>query len=233
MKFPFFSYIILPIVLIASPLFALNNREQQLVDHVKWSIEQAEKGISKLNAQVLAVEGMTSPLIKRFLNNVCTLLNNNYLEIGVWKGSTFTAALFGNKSAIRKAVAIDNWSEFAGPAAEFKNNCKLIADVDYSFYSEDSFSINISKLFNDPVDIYFYDGNHTALSQELAFTYYNEILAPVFIAIVDDWNHGPAQVGTREAFKKLGYTIIFERELPGKHDTTLWWNGLYVAVVRK
>lgn len=211
----------------------LTEREAKLIDHVVWSIEQAEKGESKITPAVLAVPGMTSPRVKNFLNNLCTLDQATYFEIGVWKGATFTAALFGNKKSLRQAVAMDNWSEFGGPAAEFKANCNLIADVPFSFYNHDCFSVSKSGLFDAPVDIYFYDGEHSAHNQERAFTYYNDIFADSFIAVVDDWNFGPVPYGTRRAFQKLGYTILFERELPGKHDATLWWNGLYVAVIRK
>lgn len=211
----------------------LNEREKQLIDHVIWSIEQAEKGESKISPAVLAVPGMTSPRVKNFLNNLCTLDQATYFEIGVWKGATFTAALFGNKNSLRQAVAMDNWSEFGGPAEEFKANCSLIADVPFNFYNHDCFSISKNGLFDAPVDIYFYDGEHSAHNQERAFTYYNDLFASSFIAVIDDWNFGWVPYGTRQAFNKLGYTILFERELPGKHDATLWWNGLYVAVIRK
>ena len=211
----------------------LTAREMRLINHVRWSIEQAEAGNSKITAKVLEVPGMTSPRVKHFLNNLCTLAQTTYFEIGVWKGATFTAALYGNGNSLKQAVAMDNWSEFGGPANEFNANCSLIFDVPFSFYNHDCFSISKSGLFNNPIDIYFYDGEHTALSQEKAFTYYNDQFAESFIAIVDDWNHEPARLGTRQAFNKLGYTILFERELPGKHDNILWWNGVYVAVIRK
>lgn len=211
----------------------LTEREQQLIGHLCWSIEQAEKGISKIAAPVLNIRGMTSPRIRHFLNNLCTLEQATYFEIGVWKGATFTAALYGNKSFLKQAVAMDNWSEFGGPAAEFHANCSYISDVPFNFYNDDCFIINKQGIFHAPVDIYFYDGEHSTENQERAFTYYNDQFASSFIALVDDWNHEPVRTGTRQAFQKLGYTILFERELPGKHDNTLWWNGLYVAVIRK
>lgn len=211
----------------------LTQRDRQLVDHVLWSIDQAEKGISKITAEVLDVPGMTSPRVKHFLNNVCTFPQGTYFEIGVWKGATFTAALCANQDFLKQAVAMDNWSEFGGPAVDFANNCQLIKDVAFTFYNHDCFTFNKAGLFQSPIDIYFYDGEHSAWAQEQAFTYYNDQFADTFIAIVDDWNHPPTKWGTRHAFEKLGYTILFERELPGNHDTTLWWNGLYVAVIRK
>lgn len=211
-------------------------REQQLIEHAKWGISQAENGRSKLSSATLAVPGMTSHKVKHLLNNLCTLPQTSYLEIGVWKGATFTAALSGNKDTIQQAAAIDNWSKFEGPEQEFKNNCRAhISDIPYQFYSEESFTIDPKKLFDKSVDIYFYDGDHSELSQERAFTYYDSILASSFIAIVDDWCWSEVKSGTRKAFEKLGYTVLFEQELPARFngDTELWWNGIYVAVIRR
>lgn len=220
--------------LMCSPLFT--PREQQLINHVKQSVELAQLGISKLSNAVLYVPGMTSVRVKCFLNNICSFPNTSYLEIGVWKGATFTAALYANRDSIQQAVAIDNWAEFAGPSEEFHRNCQAyIADVPYQFYAHDCFTIDTKNLFKSPVDIYFYDGNHTEESQKQAFTYYDSAFAPSFIAIIDDWNHEPSRNGTKKAFEQLGYTILYELELPARFngDTELWWNGLYVAVVRR
>lgn len=238
-KNPLVSVLLLTVLI--SPAASLRSslflpREQQLIDHVKKSIELAQLGISKLSGSVLYVPGMTSLKVKCFLNNICSLPKTSYLEIGVWKGATFTAALYDNRDSIQQAVAIDNWTEFAGPAEEFHRNCQAyIADVPYQFYAHDCFTIDTKNLFKSPVDIYFYDGNHTEDSQQKAFTYYDSLFAASFIAIIDDWNHEPTRNGTRKAFEQLGYTILFELELPARFngDTELWWNGLYVTVVRR
>jgi hypothetical protein len=214
----------------------ISPHEQALINHVKFSIEQAQQGQAKLSNEVLAVKGMTSPKVKRLLNNLCSLPETTYFEVGVWKGSTFTAALYNNQESVVQAVAIDNWSEFGGPFAEFKQNCKtFINKVNYQFYEHDSFTINKENLFDAPVNIYFYDGSHIESAQEQAFTYFDSLFAPTFIALVDDWNHKPVPKGTKKAFQKLGYTILFEQELPSRSngDTAQWWNGLYIAVIRR
>lgn len=233
-QFLCFSYIVLAQEDIQ---IELTEREKELIDHVQSCINFGEQKSSKLSRDVLKVPGMTSPKVKHFLNNLCTLTNCTYLEIGVWKGATFTAALYHNQDSIIQAVGIDNWSEFGGPYQEFKKYTSLyLKNIPFQFYSHDAFTINIGELFKNPVDIYFYDGNHTAQSQELAFTYYDSIFADAFIAIVDDWNHPPVPIGTRNAFEKLGYTILFERILPARpqgEDINQWWNGLYVAVIRR
>ena len=210
---------------------------QILVDHVKQSIQSAQQHASKLNRDVLAIQGMTSPKIKHLLNNLCSLKDAQYLEIGVFMGSTFVAALYNNTDLLHHAVSVDNWSEFGGPKhAFFKNTQTFLPQNSFNFFDKDCFKLDIKTVCKKPVDIYFYDGNHSSESQEKAFTYFNEILADTFIAIVDDWVWAEVQEGTRKAFKKLNYTILYECELPCRlqgSDVDLWWNGFYVAVISK
>jgi hypothetical protein len=207
----------------------LNNREKMLIGHVENSIA---KGLSsRIDRSLPNIVGMTSSKIKHLLNNLCSLDNCRYLEIGVWKGATFTSALYKNTNII-SAVAIDNWSEWGGPKNEFEQNCACIKNIPFTLYEEDCFKIDITKLFTAPVDIYFYDGNHTEESQEKAFTYFDPILASSFIAIIDDWRHVTVPVGTRRAFEKLNYTILYEQALLG-HGPDEWHNGFYVAVIRR
>lgn len=208
----------------------------QLVEHVKKSIENAEKGNSKLSKEVLNLSGMSSAKVRHFLNNLCSAPNIRYLEIGCWKGSTLISALYGNYGSIKDAVAIDNWSKFGGPKELFLQNCKkFIPMFPLRFYEIDSFEVDTKAVFPLPINVYFYDGDHSALSQELALTYYNEILDDVFVVIIDDWNRKAVQSGTREAFKKLNYEILYKVALPSfrSNDQENWWNGIFVAVVRK
>lgn len=207
-----------------------------LTTHLKNSIALAEAGISKLSPGVLEIPGMSSPKGRHLLNNLCSLQGANYLEIGVWKGSTWISALYMNNNNIRSAIGIDNWSQAGGPYIEFQANCnQFISETKSLFYSVDSFHIDKQTTFNNPVNIYFYDGLHTDLAQELAFTYYNDVLDNVFIAIVDDWYFPEVQIGTRNAFEKLNYEVLYEQVLPALYhgDIENWWHGMYVAVIRK
>lgn len=215
----------------------ITKNENDIINHVIKSIELAETGVSKLNPEILKLEGMSSPKVRHFLNSICSAHNTSYLEIGCWKGSTWVSAMFGNLNTISSAIAIDDWSLFGGPYEEFQSNfSKFLPFSDkFQFFSNDCFQLNPTQIAKMPINIYFYDGDHSTIAHELAFTHYNSILDSVFIAIVDDWNFGPAQNGTRNAFEKLGYTILFERALPSAFvgDNSQWWNGIYVAVIRK
>jgi hypothetical protein len=214
----------------------LTQQEKETIAYVEAAIAKGARHISLLSADVLQMEGMSSPKVRHFLNNLCSKPNTHYLEIGCWKGSTLVSSLFNNDITVSSATAIDNWISFSGPKKEFQENCRnFLSGAKLNFYEVDCFKINPKDLCNFPITTYFYDGEHTELDQELAFVHYNDVFADLFIAVIDDWNHPPVQKGTRNAFAKLNYQILFEAILPSNFngDTENWWNGLYVAVIRK
>lgn len=214
----------------------LSPLEEEFIKKVQCSISDAWHEISNLPPDILKIPGMSSSKNRHFLNNLCSSPNTHYLEIGCWMGSTFISALFKNNSTLSSATAIDNWTEFGGPYLQFQSNCKqFISDIPYNFHSHDCFSIDPEKFIRNKINVYFYDGGHTRQDQANAFLFYNNIFEDVFIAIVDDWNHPPVREGTFDAFSKLGYKVLFEIGLPARAngDTEWWWNGLYIAVIRK
>ncbi len=208
--------------------------DQFLLYHVKNCITKTNEHTSKLTKEVLSINGMSSSKVRHFLNNVCSLEGAQYLEIGVYKGSTFIAGLYKNNNLI-DPIAIDNWSEFGGKDVFKQYTNKFLSGNAFRVIDQNAFSINVHQLFYRPVNIYFYDGNHSYEAQYKAFTHYDKVFADTFIAIVDDWNWDQVRNGTRDAFKELGYTILFEEVLPAPYngDKDNWWNGLYVAVIKK
>lgn len=222
--------------LIANSQNDLIDKEKNIISHIQNSIMLAYQGQSKLNSSILNIEGMSSSKVRHLLNNICSAKDSCYLEIGCFKGSTFISALYGNDQSIIDAVGIDNWSEFGGPFQVFTKNCiKFLPNSKYRFFSHESFSLDISSLFPKPVNIYFYDGDHSEEAQELALTYYNKALDNFFILIVDDWNWEKVKIGTFKAFKKLNYEIVYSEELPASFngDIENWWNGIFIALIRK
>lgn len=197
--------------------------EKILIEHVKKSIEDAKNSISKLDSRTLSLEGMSSSKVRHLLNNLCSLAYASYLEVGVWQGSTLVSALFGNSKSLSHAVAVDNWSQFRGSKQACMHNIATLLPANtVHCYDHDFFTLN-KQVFQSPVNIYFYDGDHAQESHYKAFTYFNDAFADVFIAVIDDWNHCPVQLGTRKAFQDLGYQVLFEEAL----------NGLYVSVIKK
>ncbi|MGD0664703.1 MAG: hypothetical protein ABSA17_03105 [Rhabdochlamydiaceae bacterium] len=213
------------------------SKEEELIAHVQNSIEQAQKGVSKLSDAVLKIQGFSSPMVRHFLNNVCSMKNTTYLEIGCFKGSTFVSAGYGNKDSLLEMVGIDNWSGFGGPREAFYKNASLMEPgLSWNFFESDCFALDITEIISHPINVYFYDGSHSSEHQKAAFTYYNPIFDDVFIAIVDDWNWSQVRSGTLDAFQELNYEILYKQEFftnKNGGDKDDWWNGLLIAVIKK
>ena len=206
--------------------------EKTTIDFVKKAISAARAGKSKLPVEIYEIEGMSARGGRQLLNHLCSRRATRYLEIGVWQGSTWVASLYGNERSVEEAVAIDNWSMFGGPQEKFLANCSAyLPGSRYRLCNEDAFQIDPQRLFAEKVNLYFYDGDHSVLAQERAFTHYDSILADPFIAIVDDWKWDRVRRGTFNAFEKLGYEVVYEQALTGRKRE--WHHGMYVALIRK
>jgi len=208
--------------------------------------------------EVLKLAGMSSQKTRHFLNNLCSIKDwpINYLEIGVWAGSTFLASGFMNDNSINKMVAIDNFSQFNEEDIKtlFLSNVLKnlgLPEFDVSkvkLFEENCFELDVSTL-GGPFNVYFYDGPHSLKDTEMSLTYYDSILDDVFIYIVDDWQEDEIQEGAKKAIKKLGYKIHYEISLHGKggsnskqkvdsvpyyeHWRDEYWQGQYVAILEK
>ena len=90
-----------------------------LITHIINSLENANKNKSKIDEDILDMNGMSGKKTRHFYNNLCSMEDARYLEIGVWKGSTLCSAMCNNENLI--CLGIDNWSEFGGPKNVF--NC--------------------------------------------------------------------------------------------------------------
>ena len=194
-------------------------------------VDYATSTETKLNNKALSLEGMSSRYVRNMLNKIVSYPDIKYLEIGVWKGSTFYSALYNNTPVY--AVAIDNFCSFGGPRYEFYENMKDIG-VDYKFIDQDCFKVDISQ-FQHKFNAYFYDGEHSELDQEMALTHYYDALDDKFLYVCDDYNVPHVQSGTYNAIKKLNLKILDQRTLLSSRngDTSSWWNGIFIAILEK
>lgn len=213
-----------------------------LIEHVNWSIENANLRKSKISMSILEIEGMSGENTRHFYNNICSMKDARYLEIGTWKGSTVCAAMYGNSASV---VCIDNWSEFGGPKSEFESNFNKFRGENFALFIEsDCFKVNLQNL--PKFNIFMYDGNHTNESHYLALKYYYTKLDDTFIYIVDDWNCESIRNSTNKSISDLGLKILYQKEIftnpyepdgpriyNGGCDRRPWANGCGVFVLQK
>lgn len=204
---------------------------------IEDAIIKAYKNESKLSKAAREVPSFTGMKIRHLLNNLGKHPNLSYLEIGVHKGGTFVATNYRNN--LKSSVAVDNWSEFAEGGfskQEFlRYTGELLLKDTYRFLEKDCWSLTKEDL-PEPVNFYFYDGNHSRESQEKALVQFYDLMADEFLFVVDDYSWDDVFKGTRAGLNKMNYKIVYEREMftpekeePGNH----WWNGFYLALLRK
>lgn len=205
---------------------------KKLVDHLTESIEQAGNNTRITNVQI---EGMTSNLVRGLLNNLVAAPWASYLEVGVWKGATFISALSGNSPAY--AVGIDNFSQFGSPRTDFLLN--LLGQYDcllpqITFIDHDCWTVDKS-LIKNPINIYFYDGDHSQESHAKALTHFADVLDDSFIYICDDWNFEYVGSGTALGIHRARLKLNHFESLPARYngDKEQWWNGIGAMVLSK
>ena len=150
------------------------------------------------------VEGLSSARVRHFLNNLCSQEGAVYLEVGVYAGSTFCAAVQNNDMVA--AYANDNWSQpNLQPAREdmdlalenvtvdtfVKNLQENITtdslDFDIKVLNGDSSQLG-KKDFEQDVNIIFYDGDNDQLKMIEFYTQMLTFTQDIFTLVVDDAN---------------------------------------------
>lgn len=212
----------------------------KLVKHIKESLKKTDLCRSNITVDILKMEGMSGKKTRHFYNNICSMEDARYLEIGTWKGSSICAAMCGNQM---RCVCIDNWSEFGGPKEEFlvnfnkykgKNNARFIEKNCWDVAPGDLGTFNM----------YMYDGNHTQTSHFQAINHFLPCLDDEFLYLVDDWNWVFVQKGTLNAIKENKINIVWKKEILTTTDnshpepsescqSSEWHNGICIFVLKK
>lgn len=229
-----------------NPILPSSKRDKELVNHVKISLEQALSLKSKLSNKSFiesdkSVEWRkaTCPLSFSFnslskfpfyhlLNNLCSIEGATHLHVGLLAGNSFIAALYENQETLDAHIGVDWFKEC--PLSIFSNNCKSYIQLDNcKIMNSACFEVDKSS-FKNPIDIYFYDADHSLKAHEMALTYYDEVLADVFVLVIDDfecpWIRGP----TFKAFDKMNYQILYENVCPVNTEDN---RVVYLAVIKK
>lgn len=206
--------------------------------HIEESFTHAQNNQSKLPLEILEMQGHSGVKTRHLYNNLCSLHGINYLEIGLFSGSTFFSSMFGNKL---NCTGIDNWSLNPDVKTQFEQNLnKYKGTNNVKYVEKDCFEVDVSSL--GKFDIYLYDGDHSSESHEKGLTHYIECMNESFIYIVDDWNWISVRNGTEAAINKLGLVVSTKKEIRTTLDNTHafpkcqqsdWHNGICVYELTK
>ena len=185
---------------------------------------------SKLPDDVLSIKSFTGLKIRHFLNNLCEPPSTIFLEIGTWHGGTAAAAAFGNSGSF---TTVDRFSDFGGSAEGTRANFAA-AGVNVRLIEADCWEIPMPHL-PQGVNVFFYDGAHDYESHRRALSHFAEVMAPLFVFLIDDWEDPLVRHATFKGIEEMGMRTLAYLWLGSERheDEGGWWNGLGVFVLNK
>ena len=149
-----------------------------------------------------------------------------FVNVGVWNGFTFLAAMAGNGE--KACLGVDNFSEFGGPKQEFLERFVGRRTPSHRFFDRDYVDFFAAGL-DRPLGVYLYDGEHSYENQYRGLMIADPFYADDAIVIVDDTNLDRAREATLQftADSRLEWEVVFARETASMRHPTLW-NGLMI-----
>jgi hypothetical protein len=149
-----------------------------------------------------------------------------FVNVGVWNGFTFLAAMAGNDE--RTCIGVDNFSEFGGPKEQFLERFVARRTPGHRFFDQDYVDFFAAGL-DRPLGVYLYDGEHSYENQYRGLMIADPFYADDAIVLVDDTNLDRAREATLQFTRdsRLEWEVVFERRTAaGRHPTL--WNGLMI-----
>ncbi len=218
------------------PTYIKMTTEQKIIA-IRDAIERAKNHQSKMDQVAWSVPALSSLKIRHLMNNLGAI-STAYLECGVHKGGLFCSTIRNNDN-IKYIHANDSFEsdetsdeKVAPQFFENVNKCKSSNQI-LSFLTGDTFNVK-PDLFGTPIDLYLFDADHSYESQRKAMTHFLPAMADEFILCVDDHNWQDVWLGTHDGLREANVEILFEEAfVGGDHDNDGWWNGFYIALLKK
>ena len=213
-----------------------------LINQCIESVYNSDRNISKINNDILNIEGMSSPKVRHLMNNLCSFDNCRYLEVGSWMGSTLCSAAFKNKGSF---IGVDNFTEFhSSVSSAYKNSQeniknKLTANIDSlnqkNIYFQEKDFFNSKFETKEKINVFFYDGVHSQQSQYENLNIAKPFLDEYFIYLVDDFycEVSLPKACSLAAINNFKFEVFFYCELPSnKKDEPLYHGGVGMFVLK-
>jgi hypothetical protein len=207
------------------------------------AINESAKHVSKIDTTIYTLNSPSGTMGRALMNNLGRLFADDlrYLEVGTERGVAYVSVMNGHDPEY--SCVIDPW-ESTWLKPDFDENVKrFLPNLRYNqleLITERCFDVDLTRI-KSRINFYFYDAVHDHENQKRAFTYFNPLFDDIFLTVVDDWNSPAVRSGTQAAFTELGYTLLYQKQIPtewwdqegGGGNAQTYWNGLGVFLVKK
>lgn len=208
-------------------------------DLVKHTVDSVFK--SGVPSVYNEIPGLTSPRVQTLLNGLSQGVGS-YLEIGSFLGATACAVLKNNTINMH---CVDRWLSQIQPqrtdiTMPMNNKEVFLNNIEnhrgnsiVTVYDNDLFETPLDGMLNK-IQMFFYDGPHEEITTKQAVEYYWPTFQQETIMVFDDANWQGVVEGARQGIESMGGKISYDKIiLCDEENKEQWWNGVYVAVVRK
>lgn len=119
-------------------------------EFVEAALTLSDVGQSKISERERELFGLSSVRLRALINNLCSIKDTNYLELGVYRGATLISAMFGNPTC--KAVGVDNFKyeerelKRWAPEGDIWNNMKTQLMTNIERYNDRDSHVNTKNI---------------------------------------------------------------------------------------
>ena len=225
----------------------LKKQDRELHPYIQRCLDSIDKATKKESKFHHDIEGLSSDTVRHFLNNICSYDDTKYLEVGVYNGSTFCAAIQGNDITayaadhwedknIRPVRDDIEWSGEEGSIETFINNVKTTwTDNSNIAILNGDIRVATEENLDKKVNTIFYDADHDGSVQKSCLNHILNYTEDEFILIVDDANFKDVVESAKEFTSENKLDILYERTIltDELEDSNSWWNGIVIFVLKK
>ena len=225
----------------------LKKQDRELHPYIQRCLDSIDKATKKESKFHHDIEGLSSDTVRHFLNNICSYDDTKYLEVGVYNGSTFCAAIQGNDITayaadhwedknIRPVRDDIEWSGEEGSIETFINNVKTTwTDNSNIAILNGDIRVATEENLDKKVNTIFYNADHDGSVQKSCLNHILNYTEDEFILIVDDANFKDVVESAKEFASENKLDILYERIIltDELEDSNSWWNGIVIFVLKK
>ena len=125
------------------------------------------------------------------------------------------------------------YSKFESSKEKFIENAKKYKG-DNTIKVFNSHFLLVDKTDIKNIDLFFYDADHSFEMNRQVIKYFADTLVNEAVLIFDDANFDGVVDGVKTGILEAGLEIIYEKILLNSlEDPEMWWNGFYIAIVKK